>query len=340
MTIAYAGPSTSSAFAAGVINDAWARVTTLEAEATDATTKSDTLRRPVVQAPLADNLDGKYSDIDAASDANSFQSDFDWGSRGVRLTAARAAIVNDIATDAKFFFKTYFSDNLDGTSVYDDAAAWINNLLLVGGTGVALEQVLRTRDIARITSDGLRALQDINAAWAVRGITLPARVAAYQTRQVGYVLGDSLGEAERNARIHSWDAEVANTTWAIERSLSLRSDAIDRCKTYVADWLAKRYDQINERENEQIDKLAEVQESYYKFMANQLGLRDVAIDRYLTSFSGDQMPKWKNKEDLKLTIYQQRIKSLEHRLQSLATRASASINSIHVQAEAGAQETV
>lgn len=340
MTITYSGPSTASAFAVGVMNDAWTQVGLLENEAAIATAALNATKRSIVAAPLTEDIPSKYVGVDNQMDIESVNADADWSNRSLRLVTARNAVVSDIATDAKAFFKTYFNDGLDGSAVYDDATSWINGLLLSGGTGVAAEASLRLSDIARINADGLRAVADINAGWAVRGFVLPARVAAFQTRQVGYVTGDALGEAERNARIHSWDAEVANTKWANERSLQLRADAIDRCRAFITDWVRLRYEQINARENEQILKTKEVQDAYYQFMQNELDLRDVVIDRYLTAFQTSTMPKWKNKEELKRIIYEQRVNALQHRLHALATRASAAINSIHVQAEATASEQV
>lgn len=338
MTITYAGPSVTSAFAAGLINDAWTTVTQLEAEASAAVQVLNGGKSPVVGAPIADSpLANKAQPVDMGFDANAAANDTDWNSRFAQLSADRSAIVGNIAQDAKVFCKTYFFDGLDGTGVFDTAEAWINTILLNGGSGVPYEQVLRTGDIARIINDSLRALQDANGAWAVRGVTLPARVVTYQTKLVGYATGDVLGAAERASRIHSWDTEVVQTRWAIEQATALRSGAMDRCRQFIVDWHAKRYDQATERSKEQIAKELELQDSYYKFMNYELGLRDVAIDRYLVGFDNQKF-KWKNREELKDYILKLRLKALTNQLQALATRASAAINTIHVGAQATGSE--
>lgn len=339
MTITYAGPSVSSTFAAGLINDAWADADLFEAEAAIAGATADSAVPVLVEAPRPDVLTTKLPAVDALVDNQWNLIDADWATRGPRLVAARASLITDTVKDAKYFISTYFNDPMDGSSVSDQAMTWIDTILLQGGTGVAAETAIRVNDVARISADSLRAAADLNNSWAVRGIVLPDRALTYQQRNVDIISGDVQGEAERTARIASWMGEVETTAWSIGRALQLRSDAIERCRAYITEWLKIRYDRANQREMEPIEHLKAMQESYYKYMQQELAMRDTAVDRYLTGY-GDQKTKWTNKEALKLALYKARVKSLEERAQSLGTRAAGRINAVHVGASASASESV
>lgn len=337
--VSYAGPSTAAVFAAGVINEAWDMATTLDQEA--AAAKNKAVVQPPASAPKPDHIDPeKFQATDSASNTALTSAGAEAVSARVGLTSKRAAIVADVANDARSFMRTFFADSLDGTAPYDDASRWIDGILKHGGSGVAVEQQLWQRDAQRIGNDTARALDDVMVSWAARGARLPNRSAQYQQRAAALIGGDMLGAAERSQRVRSWDAEVAATDWSIERAVELRHEAMDKSRVYIAEWLKARYDQVTSAVTDPIQHQNELRKAYYGYMTRELALRDVAIDEYVTDYRSNKMRRWRDKEALREALLDLRVKALEHELQALALRTAGALNSIHVSAQAQAQESL
>lgn len=335
--VGYSGPLAGAAFAAGVINEAWDEAQRLESEATAAANKARGKKPAVSPLPPWNLIDpDMYAQVDTLLSLENETLEWDWGPRNVRLTAARAGIVASITKDARAFLQTYFGDALNGTAAFDAATEWLQAAMEQGGTGVAAQTQLRVRDDARITADGRRALADAAARWG--GARVPVRTQDYQRRGVTLLTGALRAGAERAERVHAWDLEVDRTAFSIERAAQMRDQALDLCRSFVTDWIKQLYDRTTQRETELLEREALLRRTYYGYMTQELGLRDVEVGRAKTGHDY-QLTKWRDIEQQKITVYELWTKALQEQLRSLTTRAAGALNSIHVSAQSTAQET-
>ncbi len=148
-----------------------------------------------------------------------------------RYNATRDQLIALITSQFRGFIDEFFPR----PDLFEDAMDWCGRAINNGGTGLnpAVEAQLFERAKARIQRDTERQRDESMTTWANRRWKLPPGSLNSSLVQIELEGGRKLAEANRDIWIKSFDTEIENVRFAVQRVLEQRKVALDAAGDYI-----------------------------------------------------------------------------------------------------------
>lgn len=153
------------------------------------------------------------------------------GDAEARYIAQRDQLIGMITGQFRGFIDEFFPR----PDLFEEAMDWCGRAVVEGGTGLdpIVESQLFERAKARIMRDSQRQRDEATAQWANRRWKQPPGALNYALLQIGLEDGRKLAEANRDIWIKSFDTEIENVRFAVQRLLDQRKVALDAAGDYI-----------------------------------------------------------------------------------------------------------
>lgn len=220
------------------------------------------------------------------------------------------------------FRDTYFPDE---SAAYVAAQDWLASAIANpnGGLPIAIQEQIIGDDHARITADKQRAKDSVIAQFAARGFPLPPDTAASAVMQIEQKAQDEMAESSRKVAILS----VENMKFAIEKTLGLRSMAMDSAVKYISA-LASGPDMASKLVGVGYDaqsKLISSAASFYNARTSAAELTS-KVNQYNSS---TQLEAAAKNQQADLMMVENKLKALLSEAQAIAQMATSMFNNLH-----------
>ena len=143
-----------------------------------------------------------------------------------------AAIIADLVGRLDDFFTTYFPLTTDA---YDEANAWLVDVITNGGTGVntSVEDQIWQRDRDRRTAEGMRTKAQISTGYAAKGHFLPAGSMLKKLEEVDFADLAANGVASTSVAAKQLEIEIETVKFAITEAMKSRILAMNAAADYI-----------------------------------------------------------------------------------------------------------
>ena len=320
--ITYSGPSVAAAFSAGVMNNAWTLAAQInsrfENKIDEALTEAAGAPYVIAPTALSDLLMPALPTMDLDPSA--------LNDSVARIRAIDIdALINDLAGGFDHFIATYFplGDELQA------AIDWVDRALTTGGTGinVNVEAQLWNRDRDRILRDAGRAEEDASASWAARGYPLPPGALSDQVLQIRRDAYVAVAASSREQAIKSFEAELENVRFAVDRAIQLRTSAISAAGEYVRT-LAIGPEMAMKLAITPLEAQAKAFAATASFYQAQLAAYEIPL-RLSTAQDDVQLRVRELNQKSDLAVLGERVQAVLAGAQASATQAAAMLNGFH-----------
>jgi hypothetical protein len=151
--------------------------------------------------------------------------------------ATEAQLVNLAATNIATVLTQYFPTITDG---YDAGTNWLTNTISNGGTGIpaAIEAQIWQRSRDRITVDNTRAAASAYVEFSARGFPMPTGALAGRLQEIRFDGLAKTADQSRETAIKQIDIEITNIRFAVEHTLTLRHQAVEKALGYIREILS------------------------------------------------------------------------------------------------------
>ena len=224
----------------------------------------------------------------------------------------------------------------DDSGAFQAAEAWLKRSIVDGGTGInaAVEDQVWQRDRARLLRESSRQQAELVSGFAARGFPLPGGVAVAALARVQQDTNDKIAQASRDAAIKSFDAELENVRFAVEKAISLRTAAMDAARGYIAAMASTAgvAAQVVPSVTDTQARLIAAASDYWRagISAEELRLRAALPNVEM------QQQASKSNLDAKMRSIEVRANALMEAAKALAVQAAATLNSLHVSSSTSA----
>lgn len=220
------------------------------------------------------------------------------------------------------------------------ARSWIEDAIANGGSGVnpAVENQIWQRDRDRVLEEGARLQDEQMSAWAARGFPLPPGALNHGLNQIQREVQNKLAESSRGQAIKSFEAEIENVRFAIDKAIVLRTQAISSAADYMRT-LVLGPTTGAQLAGTLLDAQAKVANITTDFYRAQVASLEVPLRIATTNAELRQRTNEANQKS-SLETLQQRVAATVSYAQALGTQAAALLNGFHANVGISGQESL
>lgn len=130
------------------------------------------------------------------------------------------------------FFSTYYPLASDA---FDEAQAWMVNVITNGGTGIntSIESQTWQRARDRVITDGTRVENQIVTGYAAKGIPLPAGSMLKKIDESRFAQAAATGNQATEIAAKQLEIEIETVRFAVENAISSRFQAMQAAADYI-----------------------------------------------------------------------------------------------------------
>lgn len=250
--------------------------------------------------------------------------------------STREDIVNLLVGKFSEFLATYFPQD----DYVAEAEDWVTRALQ-GGTGVntAVEAQLWERARARALQDGMRAQDELSVAWAARRFPVPPGAYMHASLQITKGTQDAIAGAAREQAVKTFETEVANVRFAVERAIAMRTLAVQSAGDYIRALATGPQVAV-----QAASSILSAQTAFSAALTNYYQAQVAAVEVPVrVATTNAELKTRTNEANLRAAIdtMGRRVDAVVSNAQMLATQAAAAFNAMHTQASvAGNDSTV